>query len=96
MASAARKSSIDQLVRGAIAPSAAKAANEIARYIAMMAADELEARLARKAKSPAMNRVSSHRRSSRPAGEISKWVADSRARRVPNFVKEMTGGLAGC
>jgi hypothetical protein len=25
--------------------------------------------------------------------EITRWVADRRARRVPNFVIEMTGGL---
>ena len=33
------------------------------------------------------------RRARRRAGEMTKWVADLRARRVPNFVIEMTGGL---
>jgi hypothetical protein len=27
----------------------------------------------------------------RPRGEITRWAADRRARRVPNFVIEMTG-----
>jgi hypothetical protein len=30
-------------------------------------------------------------RASRRAGEITRWVADNRARRVPNFVIEATG-----
>jgi hypothetical protein len=93
MPRAAKEASIDQVVRDAIAPVVAKAATEVARCIAKMAADELGARLQKAAKVAPRNGAAPHAGMRRPVGEITRWVANRRARRVPNFVKEMTGGL---
>ncbi len=80
------ESSIEQIVSQAVAQSIRKIAPAIQRHVAAMAAAELEKNLA----------LDGVRRSRRPGRrlrpeDISKWVADSNARRVPKFVIEATG-----
>jgi len=77
----ARRDTLDSIVAAAIAPAIARASGSIARAIAAMVAGAPNGR-ARQARGAATRR---------PArGEITKWVADRRARRVPNFVIEAT------
>jgi hypothetical protein len=61
----------------------------IQRQVAALAAQELEKRLA--VRGAKRSRAAPLRRS-RPK-EITRWVADRRARRVPTFVIELTGGV---
>jgi hypothetical protein len=86
--------SIDDILRNAMEPVLKRASANIARAIADMAADRLDREMqtgvarARGRRGPA--------RSARPARrrtEITRWVADRRARRVPKFVIEVTNGL---
>jgi DNA invertase Pin-like site-specific DNA recombinase len=85
--------SIDDIVRDAMEGVIKRASVSIARAVADMAAarlsEELEAGVSKarggkglKARAP---------RGSRPRAEITRWVADRRARRVPNFVIDQTG-----
>jgi len=81
--------SIDAVVRDALDAVVKHASVAIARTLAQLTAERLEAELAtevaRARRGPAPRR-------GRPArGEISRWAADRRARRVPNFVIDMTG-----
>ena len=46
----------------------------------------------RRSRSTSRDRGARRRRRRSPA-EMTMWIADNRARRVPNFVIEMTGGL---
>ena len=84
--------SIDEVVHDTIQEVMARASGSIAAAIAQMAAEELERQLSvtnGHTRSPA-------RRAARPRPprvEMTRWVADRRARRVPTFVIEMTGGL---
>ncbi len=84
--------SIDDVVHSAIQEVMARASGSIATAIAQLAAAELEKQLSvtnGHAHGPA-------RRAARPRPprvEMTKWIADRRARRVPTFVIEMTGGL---
>lgn len=84
--------SIDDIVRDAMEGVVKRASVAIARAVAEMAAarlsEELESGIA-KAKGGRGGRRGS--RASRPRSEITRWVADRRARRVPNFVIEQTG-----
>ena len=80
------ESTIEDIVSRAVAQSIRKIAPAIQRHVAAMAAAELERNLA----------IEGARRSRRPGRrlrpeDISKWVADSNARRVPKFVIEATG-----
>jgi hypothetical protein len=81
--------SIDSVIQTTVQEVVARASRPIANAIARMAAAELERQLAVTDGSP--------RRYGRPRSrqrtEITKWAADRRARRVPTFVIEMTGGL---
>ena len=80
-------SSIDQIIRDAVAPVLARASEAIARAVAEQVAEQLG-----KTKAPRRKgRAKTTRARSRQ--EITRWVADRRARRVPTFVIEMTGGL---
>jgi hypothetical protein len=76
--------SLDEIVRAAISPVAARLSKLIARSVASTVEAEVDAELKK-----AAPRAGGRRRSAR--GEMTKWVADRRARRVPNFVIEMTG-----
>jgi hypothetical protein len=80
------ESTIEDIVSRAVAQSIRKIAPAIQRHVATMAAAELEKNLA----------IEGGRRSRRPGRrlrpeDISRWVADSNARRVPKFVIEATG-----
>ncbi|HEX7487935.1 MAG TPA: hypothetical protein VF341_03470 [Anaeromyxobacteraceae bacterium] len=79
--------SIDQIIREAVAPVLARASEAIARAVAEQVAEQLGSSRAPRRK----GKVRAARARSRR--ELTRWVADKRARRVPTFVIEMTGGL---
>ncbi len=80
--------SLEEVIRSATAPVVIRASNLIARAVADMVAAKLEIEL--KKAVPSGKRGTG---GSRSRTEMTKWVADRRARRVPTFVIEMTGGL---
>jgi hypothetical protein len=84
--------SIDALLASAVGDAISKVAPRIAKVIADAAASQLEARLQVKA-SRHGRRVAGVGTRARTRTDITKWLADRNARRVPNFVIEMTGGL---
>lgn len=79
--------SIDQIIRDAVAPVLARASDAIARAVAEQVAEQLG-----KSKAPRRKGAARAARA-RSRQEITRWVADRRARRVPTFVIEMTGGI---
>jgi hypothetical protein len=83
--------SIEDLVKDAVSQAMQAIAPAIQRHVAALAAEELEKSLWIE------NRVKPPRGSSRRVRaarqEITKWVTDRSARRVPKFVIELTGGL---
>jgi len=85
--------SIDDIVREAMEGVVKRASVAIARAVAEMAAarlsEELEGSVARARGGRSPRGKAS--RGARPRSEITRWVADRRARRVPNFVIEATG-----
>jgi DNA invertase Pin-like site-specific DNA recombinase len=84
-------SSIDDVVRSAMEKVMKRVSAQIARAMAEMAASQVDREI-----SQALSRGRRGGRAGRPArraGEISRWSADRRARRVPKFVIEMTNGL---
>ena len=88
-------SSIDDILRNAMEPVLKRASANIARAIADMAAERLDSEL-QSGVSGAPGRRGRAGRPARPSrrrSEITRWVADRRARRVPKFVIEMTNGL---
>ena len=82
----ARTTSIDAIIRDAAEKVVSRVSVAIARQVGELVQDRLQEELANGAGS---RRAAGRRR--RPRGEITKWVADVRARRVPNFVIELTG-----
>ncbi len=84
--------SIDQIIRDAVQPVIERASGAIARAVAAMVTEQLDSELQRGIKGGRARRGRLLGRHHRTA-EITKWVADRRARRVPNFVIKMTGGL---
>jgi hypothetical protein len=83
--------SIDDVVESTVRDVIARAAGSIATAIAQMAAAELEEQLSL---TNGLARRPSRAARPRPRREeMTKWVADVQARRVPNFVIELTGGL---
>jgi hypothetical protein len=83
--------SIDQIIRDAVAPVLARAAEAIARAVADQVDDQLAKQLEMRKVPRGKGRAKTARARSRQ--ELTKWVADRRARRVPTFVIELTGGL---
>ncbi len=84
--------SIDQIIADAVAPVVARAAEAIARAVA----DQVDEQLAKQLKGRRAPRGKGRTKTAaraRPRQELTKWVADRRARRVPTFVIELTGGL---
>jgi hypothetical protein len=85
--------SLDAILRDALDPVVKRASISIARAVAQLAAAQLAERLedgvAKAGRGRGRNRVAG--RPPRPRGEISRWAADRRARRVPNFVIDLTG-----
>jgi hypothetical protein len=87
----ARRSSLTDVVLDAMEPVLTRASAAIARAVSEMAAQRIESELVRNGKRN-RGRIPGARRS-RQRAEITRWVADRRARRVPTFVIELTGGL---
>lgn len=85
------QSSVDEIIRTAMEKVMRRASAQIARALAEVAARQIDADIGR-----ALSRRRGGPRRGRPgrrSGAITRWVADRRARRVPTFVIEMTGGL---
>ena len=80
---------ITEIINKMVAETVARIAPVMQRQIAAFAAAELEKNLA----VSGTPRSRSKYRSRRGRQEITRWAADRRARRVPNFVIELTGGL---
>jgi hypothetical protein len=90
MARTAASASLDEIVKRSIEGVVERVASAIARSIADTVAVRLEAELKKSAgKSGKARRGKAA--AARPRAEITKWVADRRARRVPTFVIESTG-----
>jgi hypothetical protein len=83
--------SVDDIIQEALDGVMSRLAPAIAKALADTAAAELEKHLAVKSSGRRARVVVARTRSR--AVELTKWVADNRARRVPNFVIEMTGGV---
>jgi hypothetical protein len=85
------RNSIDDVVRSAMAKVMKRASAQIARAMAEVAARQIDQEIAQ-----ALSKGRGRGRAGRPArraGEITRWAADRRARRVPKFVIQMTNGL---
>jgi hypothetical protein len=97
MARNAAPDSIDAVILSAMEGVVARTSKLIAKAIARLAADRLEAELAAgvAAATPGRGRRGGRgvrlRAATRQRSEITRWAADRRARRVPNFVIDMTG-----
>jgi hypothetical protein len=87
--------SIDDIVREALEPVVRRASVGIARAIAHMTAarldQELEVGLPRTARPRGKGGAVRARGAAPARAEIMRWAADRRARRVPNFVIDLTG-----
>ena len=80
--------SFEEIIATAVSQAFAKIGPAIQRRVAELAAEELEKNLAMNGKGTARRTA----RSARARGaDITKWVADNRARRVPKFVIAATG-----
>ena len=86
----ASNASLEDAVRGAMEGVVRRASASIARAIADLAAIQLEREL-RAGAGRAGRRRPARGRPARSRTEIVRWVADRRARRVPNFVIDLTG-----
>ena len=85
-------SSLDAIVKHTIEGVVERASAAIARAIAETVARRLEAELKKTVgKAGRGRRGAGGSNGARPRTEITRWVADRRARRVPTFVIEMTG-----
>ncbi len=82
--------SIDAAVREAMEGVVKRAAVAIARAVADLTAERLDAELRTGARLGSVRGRAAAGRA-RPRAEITRWAADRRARRVPNFVIEVTG-----
>jgi hypothetical protein len=80
---------LDALVREAMDPVVKRASLVIARAVAQMAAERLESELEGSV-GRGRRRTRGNGRG-RARGHITRWAADRRARRVPNFVIDLTG-----
>jgi sRNA-binding protein len=97
MARTAAPNSIDAVVLQAMEGVVARASKQIAKAIARLAAERLEEELsagvaaATASRGRRPPRGGRGQRVARQREEITRWAADRRARRVPNFVIDMTG-----
>ncbi len=82
---------IEEILRNAVSHAMQTIAPAIQRHIAALAAEELEKRLGVEGEAKPHRGPSRGARAARQ--DITKWVTDRSARRVPKFVIEMTGGL---
>ncbi len=76
---------LDDAVRAALTPVISRASRTIARAVADLVAERLASELSRSGGKKL--RIARGRR----RGNITRWLADRRARRVPTFVIEATG-----
>ena len=91
MARTTTATSVNDIILNAVRPVLARSARSIAAAMAEMAAAEVEKQLA--GRRGIRGHAGRAARSRPRAEELTKWVADRNARRVPNFVIEMTGGI---
>jgi hypothetical protein len=102
----ATNGSIDDILRAAMEPVLRRASTAIARALAEAAAEHIDGELqrglsrtrGRRGARAGATRTSRPARRERPPAarrraDITRWVADRRARRVPTFVIDMTNGL---
>jgi hypothetical protein len=83
---------LDDLVRDALEPVVKRASTAIARAVAQLTAERLETELEGSvARAVRARGGRPGRRPARPRADITRWAADRRARRVPNFVIDLTG-----
>jgi hypothetical protein len=90
--------SLDETLRSAMEPVLKRASVAIARAVADLAAQQLDREVRNgiahaRGKRGGAARAGRPRRRARSRSEMTRWTADRRARRVPKFVIEMTGGL---
>ncbi len=85
MARPARTTPIDAILRDTAERVVARVSAAIARQVGDLVQERLQRELAA---NPGARRAG---RRGRGRGDITRWVADTRARRVPNFVIEATG-----
>jgi len=81
---------LDDIVKNAMEGVIKRTSAAIARTIADLVAAGLEAEL-KKGMGKAARGRGARGRVGRPRAELTRWVADKRARRVPTFVIELTG-----
>lgn len=79
---------IDDIIRKAADDVVAHVSSVIARQVAHLVEERISEELAGRRAGARGPRGAGARR---PRAEITRWVADARARRVPNFVIEATG-----
>ncbi len=87
MARPAALQPIDDIIRKAADDVVARVSSAIARQVAQLVEDRIHREMA----ASGAARSGRAGRPRRARGEITRWVADTRARRVPNFVIEATG-----
>jgi hypothetical protein len=80
----ARSDSIDAILRDTASRVVSRLSTAIARQVAELVREGVRRELA-------ANSARRPGRRARARGEMVRWVADNRARRVPNFVIEATG-----
>ena len=85
--------SIDDSIRSIVAQAMQQVAPAIQRHVAALAAEQLEKCLALKPRGREKALAPTRSVRARSRQELTTWVVDRRARRVPTFVIEMTGGL---
>ncbi len=81
--------SIEEIIAAAVSQAIGKISPAIQRHVAELAAEELEKHLNVNGKAGRARRAP--RRARARGADLTKWVADKRARRVPKFVIEATG-----
>jgi sulfite reductase beta subunit-like hemoprotein len=87
----AAEASIDSIIRSTIAETMKIASAAIAQVVSDMAVEQLGRELESAVGAATSRSAPSRGRRKRARGEMVKWVADNRARRVPTFVIEQTG-----
>lgn len=89
MARISRNASLDELIHNAVTPVVARLSRSIATHIAKLMVIQLEGEVERKPNRRARAAVSWRPRPRKV--EMTNWIADNRARRVPRFVIAATG-----
>lgn len=87
----AAQPSIDALVRDAVDGVVKRASVAIARTVARITAERLESELQEGVARSGAGRARPGARRRPGRAQLDRWAADRRARRVPNFVIDMTG-----